>query len=200
MNTQQKKLIGASQNFGNTNIKKQQGRTREIFDYIKFEFPYTTPTTFNFFKYVSQKDFPFTNINSNMLEAGESFIIQRIWFTVAIVSRGGGLGVGNLFIVQPLGDFASFVGMSQYSWFNDNLQVLKNKSLLSHFPQWCATAQHERSYVKNLETLITLQPFVPFTCTLKVPLIPVVIPRDVEVHLGCHIEGTGTLFAPKHNY
>jgi hypothetical protein len=202
MNYDQLKLISASNNFGNRNIKKQQGSTIEIFDYIQLVPPVPQPPLIlSFFTDAKNKLFPFTNITDNRIDVGESMLIEYIYFSVALISTGGGIPIGSIETVVPLGTGNTGLGLAQYSWFNDNNRVLKNKSLCSHYAEFNATASSERTNIKELETKITIQPLIPFRCELQIPLIPVLpLPRDVSIFIGCHIKGSGSLFAPKHTY
>jgi len=203
MNPGTKKLISTANNFGNRSIQDQQGSTREIFDYIQVAPPSPVlPRTLEFFKNCNLREFPFTNINTNKLDIEESFLIERIWFSVMLISLGGGAGaIGSTIAVVPLGTGNDALGVATYSWYNDNTKVLKDKSLLSHFAQWNANSKNDNNNYKELETKISIQPLIPFQCNLKIPLIfNNIPPRDLAIHIGCHVEGRGSLFAPKHTY
>jgi hypothetical protein len=205
MNNKQRKIISASNNFGNTNIKKQQGSTIEIFHYIPF-IGFPIEHLYQFFKEVKNTQFPFTNIEDNQLQVGESMIIKNIHFDALLISKWGGFGpIGSVYGNFPIGGGAVFpnldgVAMSQWSWYNENNRVIKDKSIVSHSPLFNGQSKHENDWNKELETDITIQPLIRFQCDLRTPNWSVVIPRDIDVYLGCHVEGTGTLFAPKNTF
>jgi hypothetical protein len=202
MNTNREKLLNAAKNFGNSNLKYQQGSTREIFDYIKITPPpIDVPKTLSFFTNAKNHVFPFTNITDNQLDVGETFIIKYIWFSVVLVSLGGGFApIGSIIALVPLGTGNEGLALSQWSWYNDNNRVLKNKSLGSNFAEWNATSKNETMRTKTLETDITIQPLIPFRCELTIPIIPTIVPRDTDIYVGCHVKGSGSLFAPKQSY
>jgi hypothetical protein len=190
-----KKLVSASDNFGNTNMKQQQLSTREIFDYLPFV--NTNGNVYEFFKNVKNRQFPFTNIEDNQMQVGESMTIKRMWFTFMIkkISTGEILSVSTFDAVGVSGFY-----LSQFSWLNDNNRVLKNLSLTNQQPEYNRNAWSNVNNVFHLESDITIQPLIRFQCNLQAPLINLAPVDDQQFFIGCHTEGTGFLFAPKHTY
>ena len=190
-----KKIVSASDNFGNTNIKKQQMSTREIFDYLPIV--NTAGQVYEFFKNVKNRQFPFTNIEDNQLQVGESMTIKRVWFTFMVVDK-----VTKAIVSVETFASAGVNGfyMSQFSWLNDNNRVLKNLSLTNEQPEFNRNAWSNVNNVFHLETDITIQPLIRFQCNLQQPLTTLAPSDTQDFFIGCHTEGTGTLFAPKHTY
>lgn len=190
-----RKIVSASDNFGNKNIKDQQISTREIFDYLPFV--NTAGQVYEFFKNVKNRQFPFTNIEDNQMQVGEAMTIKRIWFTLLIQD----IATGEFTSLTTF-DSAGLTGfyLSQFSWLNDNNRVLKNLSLTNEQPEFNRMAWSNVNNVFHLETDITIQPLIRFQCNLQQPLILVPGHDTTNYFIGCHVEGTGTLFAPKNTY
>lgn len=186
-NTAIKKLVNASDRFGNPGIKNGQLTTTEIYDYL----PYIPGTTLTFFENVNTRTFPFTNISQNELQVGESMIIKRIWFTVATVVAGV---LTTIQTFEQAGLTAQY--LSQFSWFNDNNRVIKPISLTNLQAEFNRKGWSTDNNVFHLETDISIQPLVRFTSQLKLVSGPVV----ANLFIGCHIGGLGTILAPKGTY
>jgi len=187
-----RKLVGASNRFGNRGIKNQQISTFEIYDYL----PWTgnAKATLNFFENVNTRQFPLTNINSNQLQVGESMIIDRLHFTVMTYNATTGI-VSALTDFQTAGIEGAYSG--QLNWFNDNNRVLKNLSLTNMEPQFNKAGWSNINNSWHLDTKISMQPLVSFVCQLK---LPAVTAEALSLYIGCHAIGVGTLLAPKTTY
>lgn len=187
-NTSIAKIAQTSKRFGNKGIRDQQFSTVEIFHYL----PFDGRTTFNFFDKVNTANFPFANISENKLQVGESMTIREMWFTLA-TSAGGG-------VITSVQNFnsAGFDGLylSQLNWLNDNNRVLKNKGLTDTKADFNDLGFSNVNNVLHLKTEITIQPLLTFVANLQTP--GYVAP--VNVFIGCHVKGTGTLLAPKAVY
>lgn len=182
-----KKLVNASDRFGNPGIKNGQWTTTEIYDYL----PYAPGSTLTFFENVNTRTFPFTNISQNELQVGESMVIKRVWFTMVTVVAGI---ISNILTFEQGGLTAQY--LSQFSWFNDNNRVIKPISLTNMQSEFNRKGWSTDNNVFHLETDITIQPLVRFTCQLK--LVPGAAIADVFI--GCHVGGMGTILAPKGTY
>jgi hypothetical protein len=180
------KLVDAAGRFGNPGIKNQQLTTFEIYDYL----PYAPGTTLNFFQNVSTRQFPFTNIQENRLQVGESMVIKRIWFTVITVEAE----TGNIDTLQTFSQASLTMNyLAQFSWSNDNNRVMKDLSLTNQMAEFNRKGYNADNNVFHLETDITIQPLVRFTCPLTLPAGAAV----ANAFVGCHAGGVGTLLAPK---
>lgn len=186
-NTSINKLVNASNRFGNKGIKNQQLTTFEIYDYL----PYAPGSTLNFFNGVNARSFPLTNITENQLQVGESMIIKRIWFTVATLTSGLVTSITTLEQSSLTGQY-----LSQFSWFNDNNRVLKGLSLTNMQAEFNRKGWSTDNNVFHLETDISIQPLVRFTCQLQ----QVAGAAVANTLIGCHVGGLGTLLAPKGTY
>ena len=190
-----KKIVSASNNFGNKNIADQQISTREIYDYLPLV--NVAGSVYEFFKNVKNRQFPFTNIEDNQMQVGEAMTIKRIWFTLLTqdISTGAFVSVDTFENAGIMGLY-----LSQFSWLNDNNRVLKNLSLTNEQAEFNRMAWSNVNNVFHLETDITIQPLIRFQCNLQSPLVVVPAHDTTNLFIGCHVEGTGTLFAPKHTY
>lgn len=182
-----RKMVATADKFGNAGIKNQQLTTFEIFDIL----PLIPGTTLNFFQNVNTRQFPFTNIQENRLQVGESMVIKRIWFTLVTEFDGGIIDVQTL----DQAGLAKYY-LSQFSWSNDNSRVLKDLSLTNQMPEFNRKGWSESNNVFHLETDITIQPLIRFVCSLQLPAGAPVL----NTFIGCHAGGVGTLLSPKGVY
>lgn len=181
------KAASAADRFGNPGVKNQQWSTIEIFDYL----PYAPGTTLTFFENVNTRAFPFTNIQQNTLGVGEVMVIKRIWFTIATTTDGAITNVQTFEQASVPGQY-----LGQFSWFNDNNRVIKSVSLTGMQAEFNRAGWSTDNNVLHLETDITIQTLVRFTCQLRQPAGAAV----ANTFVGCHVAGMGTLLAPKGTY
>ena len=189
-----RKLVGASNRFGNPGIKNQQLTSFEIFHYLPFN---GQAQVFNFFENVNTSGFPFANIQENRLQVGESMIIQRVWFDIITVSDA--TPNANISAVQTF-DEAAFPGLylAQMNWLNDNNRVIKEISLTQAKAEFNRAAYNAVNNTLHLDTDITIQPLLRFVNQLRVPNVGGV--GEEVLYIGCHAAGIGTLLAPKTTY
>jgi len=187
-----RKIVGASNRFGNPGIKNQQLTTMEVFHYL----PVASNQTLDFFRNVNTAVFPFSNIQENRLQVGETMVINRIYFDVIEVvnSTGAVATVGTLETLFP-GAY-----LSQFSWLNDNNRVIKELSLTNMKPAHNRKGWNTNNDVFHLETDITVQPLIRFICQLQIPVCTIPANSGSTYYIGCHAQGTGTLLAPKTTY
>jgi len=184
-----RKIVGAANRFGNPGIKNQQLTTFEIYDYLPL---LSGAQSYKFFQNVNTRSFPFTNIQENRLQVGETMVINRVWFTIFSTLAGVAqpvvtieqAGLGGLYI-------------SQFSWLNDNNRVIKDLSLTNQQAEFNRKGWSTDNNVFHLETDITIQPLIRFICELQTPNVGVI---GDNVFIGCHAAGVGTLLAPKTTY
>ena len=182
-----RKLVDASRGFGNPGIKNGQFSTIELYDYL----PYVPASTLTFFENVNTRQFPFTNLSENQLQVGEAMVIKRIWFTMVTTVAGVITNIRTFEQGAIPGQY-----LAQFAWFNDNNRVIKPMSLTNAQAEFNRNGWSTDNNVLHLETDITIQPLVRFTCQLK--LIPGAAIADT--YIGCHVGGLGTLLAPKRPY
>lgn len=196
-----RKIVGASNRFGNPGIKNQQLTTMEIFHLLPIGVPggaVANGTTLDFFRNVNTAVFPDSNIQENRLQVGETMVINRVHFTLVGKDSKGNILSETTFGAGTLAPLY----YSQFSWLNDNNRVLKTLSLTNMQPEFNRKGYNEFNNVFHLETDITIQPLIRFVCQLELPGVPV-LPTVTDVatwYIGCHASGTGTLLAPKTTY
>jgi len=200
--TPQNKLIRTGANFGYPGIRKMQGSTLIIYDFL----PMDGRTLFEFFKSVRTRTFPFTNLPENKLQVAESTILQRMYLSMITVDAETGF-VDNS---QEL-DFAglSFFYRSDLNFFIANNQVLKPLNVQSFQPefnyasQWggiTSEAQNQSTRLGNAvwhaETLINIPPLIEFLANLRTDgYTPI-----ENAFLGLTIEGTAAILAPRETF
>lgn len=187
-----RKIVGAANRFGNPGIKNQQLTTMEVFHYL----PVASNVTLDFFRAVNTAIFPFSNIQENRLQVGETMVINRIFFDVIEVITSTGL----IASVQTLETAFPGAYMSQFSWLNDNNRVIKELGLTNMKPAHNRKGWNELNDVFHLETDITVQPLIRFICQLQIPIVTLPVREGSTYYIGCHAQGTGTLLAPKTTY
>lgn len=196
-----RKIVGAANRFGNPGIQNQQLTTMEIFHLLPVGAPgaaVVSGTTLDFFRNVNTAVFPYSNIQENRLQVGETMVINRVHFTLVGTDKNN-----NIISEQTFGA-AGIAGLyySQFSWLNDNNRVLKTLSLTNMQPEFNRKGFNEFNNVFHLETDITIQPLIRFVCQLELTGITA-LPANADVttwYIGCHASGTGTLLAPKTTY
>jgi len=188
-----RKIVGASNRFGNKGIKNQQLTTFEIFDYL----PLTAgENVYNFFQNVNTRQFPFTNIQENRLQVGETMVINRIWFSIiTIIKDTSPVQIASVQTFEQAGLTAIY--LSQFTWTNDNNRVLKDLSLTNQQAEFNRKGWNTDNNVFHLETDITIQPLIRFMCPLH-KVAQAIVPENSFI--GCHVAGVGTLLAPKTTY
>lgn len=187
-----RKIVGASNRFGNPGIKNQQLTTMEVFHYL----PVASNVTLDFFRAVNTAVFPFANIQENRLQVGETMVINRIYFDVIKVNNT----TGAIDAVDTLENLFPTAYMSQFSWLNDNNRVIKELGLTNMKPAHNRKGWNEKNDVFHLETDITVQPLIRFVCQLQIPIVTLPTATGYTFYIGCHAQGTGTLLAPKTTY
>lgn len=187
-----RKIVGASNRFGNPGIKNQQLTTMEVFHYL----PVASNVTLDFFRAVNTAVFPFANIQENRLQVGETMVINRIFFDVIEVITA----TGEIKKVLTLENAFPGAYMSQFSWLNDNNRVIKELGLTNMKPAHNRKGWNVENDVFHLETDITIQPLIRFICQLQIPIVTLPATEGSTYYIGCHAQGTGTLLAPKTTY
>lgn len=187
-----RKIVGASNRFGNPGIKNQQLTTMEVFHYL----PVASNQTLDFFRNVNTAQFPFANIQENRLQVGETMVINRIYFDVIRVVDA----TGEVSLVSTLETTLPGAYLSQFSWLNDNNRVIKEIGLTNMKPAHNRKGWNTNNDVFHLETDITVQPLIRFVCQLQIPVITLPVTAGSTYYIGCHAQGTGTLLAPKTTY
>jgi hypothetical protein len=187
-----RKIVGTANRFGNQGIQNQQFTTMEVFHYL----PVASNVTLDFFRAVNTAIFPFSNIQENRLQIGETLVINRIYFDIVKVNNT----TGAITAVDTLENAFPTAYMSQFSWLNDNNRVIKEVSLTNMKPAHNRKGWNVQNDVFHLETDITMQPLIRFICQLQIPIVTLPVAEGYTFYIGCHAQGTGTLLAPKTTY
>jgi hypothetical protein len=177
-NLQQKKLLAVAGKLGISDISNMQGSTRVVYDEIAL----TTATEYTFFKNVSSRTFPNTNLTSNRFEVQEALLIEAI----AVYSRAAN-GTPTLIQDEAANDGA-INGLLDIVIGNKRVA----KEILVTGP---AIAQSNTSKGGNDNGIyylaptigIVIPPQVEFECQLKLTSAP-----DSD-NIGCALYGTGVL-------
>lgn len=192
--TPQNKIVTVNDSFGNPGVKKQQGSTIEIWDFIKLE---ATKRTYEFFQDVKTKQFPFTNLSDNKLQPQESFVMERGYFTILSIDNA----TGNIVAQRALAlttdpGFAA----GQLQQYIDNSRIMKLLPMRSFFPEFNAEADHALCAVKEFDTQLTLPPLIEFKTQVDFPAGFYTATEGRTDYLGYTLGGPGSLFAPKANF
>jgi hypothetical protein len=187
------KLALVNNKIGNPSLKKNQGTSLEVYDYVK-----VTPGAagvIRFFAEVNTKTFPFTNIQQNQLTTGEALAVQYIAWTRLEVTRGAGASLQNF---TALTQSVAELSLAQFSILLDNSRILKNNSLARSFNDLNTNGGTANNSLWYPDTDLTIPTQIPFTAELTVPA-NTDTGTDVDVYYGCHLFGTGAILNLKAN-
>lgn len=189
------KLALVNNKLGNPGLKKNQGSTFEVYDYVDVTSTIGTSQVIRFFGNVNTKTFPFTNLQQNQLQVGEALSIEYIAFTRLEVDVRSNLLIG----ITPLLNLTEFA-LSQMSILLDNSRIIKTNSLMRSFESFNTRGGTAKNYLFYPDTDLVIPPQISFTTELNVPLnTDTVVPTDKKVYYGCHLFGTGAILNLKTN-
>lgn len=193
--TAQAKLAAVNNKLGNPGLKKNQGSSVEVWDYIKI----TTPGAagvIRFFENVNAKSFPFTNIQQNQLQVGEALAVEYIAFTRMEIDKVS--GVINTW--ASLLSSAPTTSLSGLSFLLDNSRIIKNNSLTRSSKFLNTKGQTAENNLFYPDTDLTIPPQISFTTELNIPANSDTASTErVDVYYGCHLFGTGAILNLKTN-
>lgn len=191
------KLALVNNKLGNPSLKKNQGSTVEIYDYIEITAP-GTAETIRFFQDVNSHAFPFSNINQNQLQVGEALAIQYIFLT-RMVTETTAAGLIKITAWDALLNAVSTVALSQFNFLLDNSRIIKNNSLSRTSTLFNVKGATAENFVFYPDTDLTLPPQINFIGELRIPTNSDVAVTDKKVFYGCHLLGTGAILNLKTN-
>lgn len=179
--TPQQKILAVTRSMGINDADIMQATTRTIFDAL----PTNGATTFEFFKGVQSRVFPFTNLSENKLEVGEALIIEKIFFytmTAATPPK-----------VDNIGGITTLAGISfpcQFSFTIANADVIKPYDLctLMNFNN-IDSEFLDQEYLK-MSTLLCIPAMQEFYCTLQTQANV----ATADTYVGIGIKGTGIIY------
>ena len=190
------KLALVNNKLGNPSLKKNQGSTFEIYDYIEVTGTIGTNQVLRFFGSVNTKTFPFTNIQQNQLQVGEALAVEYIALTRLEITTAGGVdkltSQTSLLTVTGL-------ALSQFSLLLDNSRILKNNSLTRANSIFNPKGQTGANNLFYPDTDLTIPPQISFTAELQTPANTDAAGEGKKVFYGCHLFGTGAILNLKTN-
>jgi hypothetical protein len=214
--TANRKIVRVGKQMGMPNIAEQQGTTRIIYDALPLQSSGVSQTL-QFFQNVNNRKFPFTNLNQNKLNKGETLSLQ--YFSFQILSCAAGTDrVLNIF---PLDNIA---GGTQALYRSDLSILIAEDTVVKKLPLQSMYAPFNKDAKFYGQVLVN--PGVPaLEANLGFPhdafrfVNPIIIPQDLEFvmplqlpaftgafdpaadfYLMMTMEGLGTLFSPKTTY
>jgi hypothetical protein len=190
------KLALVNNKLGNSGLKKNQGSTFEIYDYIEVTSTIGTNQVLRFFGSVNTKTFPFTNIQQNQLQVGEALAIEYIALTRLEITTAG--GVDKLTSQTSLLTITG-LALSQFSLLLDNSRILKNNSLTRANTFFNPKGQTGTNNLFYPDTDLTIPPQISFTAELQTPANTDTAGENKKVFYGCHLFGTGAILNLKTN-
>ena len=190
------KLAMVNNKLGNGALKKNQGSTVEIYDYItQSATTIGTTQTLNFFSNVNTKQFPLTNIQQNQLQVGEALSVEYIVFTrISQVTATGSVTECTALLTSVPG-----ANLGQFSLLLDNSRIIKNNSLVRSNSVFNPKGTTGVSNVFFPDTDLVIPPQISFTLELRLPVNADVIAAGTTISYGCHMFGTGAILNLKTN-
>jgi len=179
---------------GNPALKKNQGSTFEIYDYVAVATP-GTAQTINFFGNVNTKTFPFTNIQQNQLGVGESLSTQYIAFTRIVVDNT----TNSVTQITPLIQSVPGCSLGAFSLLLDNSRIIKVNSLVRSISSFNPKGKTANNFLFYPDTDLTIPPQISFTLDLRIPTNTDVVTIGSTTYYGVHLFGTGSILNLKTN-
>lgn len=156
-------IVGVNQRLGNSAVPNMQGTTRAIYD--SFVLAATTTQTLTFFQGVSNRAFPFANINSNKFEVGESLAITGISWSFASADP-----LTNAASLRPfISAAANYTQTLNFNLYIGNQRVIKDLDL--NYARFGIGESYNPATIKNVlhfETPIVIPPQIEFYATLTI--------------------------------
>jgi hypothetical protein len=188
------KLAMVNNKLGNPGLKKNQGSTFEVYDYVNVTANIGTSQVVRFFSSVNTKTAPFTNLQQNQLQVGEALAIEYIAFTRLVTDRVS----GKLLSMSPLLSLTE-LSLSQMSILLDNSRIIKINSLMRSFEAFNTKGGTAKNFLFYPDTDLTIPPQISFTTELNVPNNTDTAGTDEVIYYGCHLFGTGSILNLKTN-
>jgi hypothetical protein len=212
-NNVNRKIVRVNDNMGIKGISKQQGTTRYIYDALPISNA-TSGKTLKFFEGVANRNFPFTNLNQNKLNVGESLALQR--FSLCLL--GTDATTGNVTSVLPIDNLAAGTNAlyrsdmtitiaqtevitklpihTMYAPFNKKSQFYGQVLVNPGEPTQIANLgiPHDVFHFDN-DVIVPQQ--LEFVCALELPSYNLNLATGQNFFMMLTLEGFGSLFAPK---
>jgi len=185
------KLAMVNNRLGNPGLKKNQGSSVEVYDYVQVT-PGATGVI-RFFDQVNTKTFPLTNLQQNQLTTGEGLAIEFIAFTRIVIKAG------EITSYNALTQSVASLALCQFSFLLDNSRILKNNSLTRTFAELNTKGGTANNSLFYPDTDLTIPTQVPFTAELNLPANTDTASEGETVYYGIHLFGTGAILNLKSN-
>lgn len=182
--TKGQKMVDVNQSLGNKAIANQQSTTRVLYDTL----PLNGLTFLQFFITASNRAFPDTNLNQNKLQAGESFVCERIYFAGLVKSA---TDTSN--IIEALSVLNTHFYFGQWSLAFDTITVIKPLPLNSQLPAFNHYGKHQTNESNRLDAQVVIGTDINFAVNLQLDTYTAI----ANAFCRCGLEGFGTLFSPK---
>lgn len=186
------KLALVNNKLGNPGLKKNQGSTFEVYDYVNVTANIGAAQVVRFFQSVNTKTFPLTNLQQNQLQVGEALSIEYIAFTRMTIERNKVTGI------TPLLNLSEFA-LSQMSILLDNSRIIKVNSLMRSFEAFNTKGGTAKNFLFYPDTDLVIPPQISFTTELNIPDNTDSTTTGIDVYYGCHLFGTGSILNLKTN-
>lgn len=198
----QQKIVSVNDRIGNNFIKNMQGTTKMIYDTLPFV---AGQNIYEFFKGTGQRSFPFTNVNGDQLEPGDSLAIQRVNISVVEVNPSPvGGGAPEVVRVASLEDLAATeqnLKLSDLEISIANDVVMKPIAVQNFVPGFNKTSNSEVNTNFEMNTNLAIPPQLNFKFSLRVwnlALTPGTEGNDIYLRMVA--EGVGSQFNGKTNF
>jgi len=187
--TPQRKTMSVNAKFGNKGIKKQQGSTVIKYDTL----PLDGRTEFRFFEGCQNRNFPFTNSQSegNKLGVGNSMVVERAYITITTNSAVAPFNPTAVAVFDLTSNIALLT--AEFGFTVANSTVIRNVPLLSWVPQFNKNAENQVNSNYEFDTQVVIPPLLEFIASIKTQTYVAVANTFVRLTL----EGAGAIIAPK---
>jgi hypothetical protein len=187
------KIALVNNKIGNPALKRNQGSSTEVYDYINVTANIGTQQVLRFFADVNTKTFPFTNIQQNQLQAGEALSIEYIAWTRIVVKQN------KIDTFETLTQAVNALSLAQFNLLLDNSRIIKTNSLARSFDELNTQGGTANNSLWYPDTDLVIPPQIQFTAELTVPANTDTAAEGETVFYGCHLFGTGAILNLKAN-
>jgi len=194
--TANSKIAMVNNALGNRSLKRNQGSSVEVYDYItQTAGTIGTSQTLTFFSNVNTKNFPLTNVQQNTLQVGESLSVEYIAFTrISQVTATGAITECTALVTSVGG-----MNLGQFSFNLDNSRIIKINSLIRTNSVFNPKGTTGVSNLFFPDTDLVIPPQISYTLELRTPVNNDTIAAGTTISYGCHLFGTGSILKLKTN-
>jgi hypothetical protein len=194
--TANSKIAMVNNALGNRSLKRNQGSSVEVYDYItQTAGTIGTSQTLTFFSNVNTKNFPLTNVQQNQLQVGESLSVEYIAFTrISQVTATGSITECTALVTTVGG-----MNLGQFSFNLDNSRIIKINSLIRTNSVFNPKGTTGVSNLYFPDTDLVIPPQISYTLELRTPVNNDTIAAGTTISYGCHLFGTGSILNLKTN-